>query len=205
MLAVGLTQHDAENMVSDYHGQVTIAAINSPSSLTLSGTAGPLEEIAQRLTAQQIFWRELKVEYAFHSAQMDPIQDALVSALADIQPATAHIPLLSTVTGDWVEGPELDGHYWWQNVRQTVRFADAISRVADTDSRVRLRSPAVKKPPSAVLAGLFPTWPPSARRMRPGRSRLPRAPSAERWSAPPRSGERGALHRSRSREARGLP
>ena len=62
--------------------------MNSPSSVTLSGEAGPLEELAALLEARGVFCRFLKVRYAFHSAQMDPIRDELLAAL-DGHPAAA--------------------------------------------------------------------------------------------------------------------
>ena len=59
----------------------------------------PLEELAALLEARGVFCRFLKVRYAFHSAQMDPIRDELLAALAGIRPRRASLPLISTVTG----------------------------------------------------------------------------------------------------------
>ena len=105
--------------------------MNSPSSVTFSGEAGPLEEIAGRLEARGVFCRFLRVRYAFHSAQMDPIRDELLAALEGIRPRPASLPLVSTVTGRPVEGPELGPEYWWDNVRRTVRFADGVERLIE--------------------------------------------------------------------------
>ena len=109
--------------------------MNSPNSVTLSGEAGPLEELAGLLEERGVFCRFLKVRYAFHSAQMDPIRDELLAALEGIRPRPASLPLFSTVTGRPIEGPELGPEYWWQNVRQTVRFAEGVERL----DRARLR------------------------------------------------------------------
>ena len=105
--------------------------MNSPSSVTLSGEAGPLEELAALLEARGVFCRFLKVQYAFHSAQMDPIRDELLAALEGIRPRPASLPLFSTVTGRPIEGPELGPEYWWDNVRRTVRFADGVERLIE--------------------------------------------------------------------------
>lgn len=132
MLAAGLSEQEALEILAEYSSDhISLAAMNSPHSVTLSGAAEPLEQIAQRLALRQIFHRWLKVEYAFHSPHMNPARDELLRSLHDIRPRPAAIPLVSTVTGDWVHGTELDADYWWRNVRQTVRFAPAVGRLAD--------------------------------------------------------------------------
>ena len=75
MLAASLSPAEAQRRIAGYGGRVTLAAVNSPTSVTLSGECGPLEEIASLLDLGGIFIRFLKVPYAFHSAQMDPIRE----------------------------------------------------------------------------------------------------------------------------------
>ena len=104
----------AQQLIAAYGDRVALAAVNSPSSVTLSGEAGPLEELAGLLEARGVFCRFLKVRYAFHSAQMDPIRDELLAALEGIRPRPATLPLFSTVTGRPIEGPELGPEYWWR-------------------------------------------------------------------------------------------
>jgi amino acid adenylation domain-containing protein/non-ribosomal peptide synthase protein (TIGR01720 family) len=133
MLAVGLGLEDAQRLIELYGDQVSIAAVNSPTSLTLSGDAGILDAVAARLQKQDVFCRFLQVQYAFHSAQMDPVREPLLHALADLQPQPAQLPLFSTVTGQRVAGPEWDAEYWWRNVRQGVRFTDAVDRLLETN------------------------------------------------------------------------
>ena len=131
MLAAGVSPDDAANILAPYGDRIALAAVNGPSSVTLSGESGPLEEIAGRLEARGVFCRFLRVRYAFHSAQMDPIRDGLLAALDGIRPRPAKLPLVSTVTGRPVDGPELGPEYWWDNVRRTVRFADGVDRLID--------------------------------------------------------------------------
>ncbi len=64
---------------------------------------------------------------------MDPVRDELLRSLHGIRPMKASIPLVSTVSGEWVSGPELEPEYWWRNVRQGVRFADGIDKLLETD------------------------------------------------------------------------
>lgn len=127
MLAVGLAEETVQELIAPYSELVSIAAINSPAFVTLSGASSALRQIADRLAERSVFQRFLHVEVAYHSPQMDPLRDELLSALADLHPKLSAIPLYSTVTGTQIRGAELDAPYWWKNVRRPVRFADALN------------------------------------------------------------------------------
>jgi acyl transferase domain-containing protein len=134
MLAAGVTPEHALGLINGYGDRLALAAVNSPASVTLSGEPGPLEKIARQLEAQGVFARFLKVPYAFHSAQMEPVRAELLAALAGIRPRRATLPFFSTVSGRRALGPELGPDYWWQNVRQAVRFADAVGGLIDQEA-----------------------------------------------------------------------
>jgi polyketide synthase 12/epothilone polyketide synthase D len=131
MLAAGISAAESEALLTRFGDRVSLAAVNGPSSVTLSGEAEPLEEIARGLEERRVFCRFLQVHYAFHSAQMDPIQAELLDSLRHLKPRSASLPLFSTVFGHRIEGPEMTAEYWWRNVRQTVRFADSIDQLIE--------------------------------------------------------------------------
>ncbi|GHF51340.1 polyketide synthase 12 [Amycolatopsis bartoniae] len=108
---------------------VTVAAVNSTYATTIAGDSDGLAVVSEALTAAGASVKQLRVEVAYHSPQMDEIHEPLLAALAGIRPRRAKVPLVSTVTGDFVDGSELDAEYWWGNVRQPVRFADAFHKV----------------------------------------------------------------------------
>lgn len=128
MLAVGLSEHDITPYLARYEG-AEIAAINGPQALTLAGPSTVLQQLAAELAQQQHFCRTLQVEIAYHSSQMDGIQQQLLDALADLSPRPCTTPLISTVTGLAIDGRQLDAQYWWQNVRQAVLFAKGLTDV----------------------------------------------------------------------------
>ncbi|MER6913488.1 amino acid adenylation domain-containing protein [Streptomyces sp. NPDC000594] len=138
MLAAGLTEEEAERRLRPYGTRISIAAVNSPTGLTLAGDADALAELADRLTADQVFTRFLTVQVPYHSARMDPIREELLDSLADIDPRPARVPLWTTGHGERAEGPELDAAYWWTNVRDRVRFRTAIDRLAEDGHRLFL-------------------------------------------------------------------
>ncbi|MCO8122155.1 SDR family NAD(P)-dependent oxidoreductase [Stieleria sp. TO1_6] len=130
MIAAGLSNKQAIQWIQGYQDQVSIAAINGPSSVTISGCEIAIGQLQTRLDDAGIFCRRLQVEYAFHSSQMDPVRRPLLKSLNDLSPTSTTIPWVSTVTGDVFAGEQAGADYWWENVRQSVRFADAMDVLA---------------------------------------------------------------------------
>jgi phthiocerol/phenolphthiocerol synthesis type-I polyketide synthase C len=129
--AVELTLEECETLLAEHEGRLSVAAINSPTSLTLSGDPVALEDLVLGLQKRSVYARMLRVDYAFHSSQMDPFMDELAEALRGIAPKAATVPLFSTVTGRPSDGLEYDAGYWARNIRRTVQFAPAIGRLLD--------------------------------------------------------------------------
>ena len=124
MLAVGLPEAGALELLPGSPG-VSIAAINSFNAVTLSGDTAQLREIAAVLEKREIFNKFLRVEVAYHSPQMDPLEEELATVLSGLVPKPADAPL-STAYGKLVPSEKWGADYWWRNVRQPVRFAAAM-------------------------------------------------------------------------------
>jgi acyl transferase domain-containing protein/NADPH:quinone reductase-like Zn-dependent oxidoreductase/acyl carrier protein len=133
MTAVSLPEAEIHDLLSGLglDDEIAIAAVNSPRAVTLAGEHGALRRIEAALVQRNVFHRRLDLDYAFHSASMDPIRAGLEAGLADLRPAAAERPFYSTVTGGRIAGEQLDAGYWWRNVRETVRFAEAIRSLID--------------------------------------------------------------------------
>jgi hybrid polyketide synthase/nonribosomal peptide synthetase FtdB len=128
MLALSMSEKEAYDLIKPY-GSIDIAALNSPRSVTLSGDQDALKELALKLEAEGIFAKFLNVKVPYHSSFMESIKDELLYALKDIKPLKAHTPLYMTAHNGKAEGPELNNNYWWDNVRNPVRFNDAINNI----------------------------------------------------------------------------
>jgi acyl transferase domain-containing protein/acyl carrier protein len=126
MLATGLSEAEARELLAAHGFAADVAAINSPRSVTLAGARVELAKIAEALTARGVFARALHVDVAYHSRRMDPICAPLLDALAGVVAAAPRLPLYSTVMAARVLGADLDAAYWWRNVREAVRFSDAV-------------------------------------------------------------------------------
>ncbi len=131
MLAVGLSESEAIAEAKAHGDLVSVAAVNSPRAVTLSGDEADLAEIAEKLQARRLFARFMDVDVPYHSHHMDPLKDELFECLGAIQPQTARIPYYSVVTGGRADGSEIDASYWWRNVRHPVEFAGAIEEMLE--------------------------------------------------------------------------
>ncbi|MBO2444506.1 SDR family NAD(P)-dependent oxidoreductase [Actinomadura nitritigenes] len=128
MAAAGLSPEQAARWITEQgHGdRICIAGVNAARDVTLAGDPQALAAFGETLEDRGLFFRDLGLDYAFHSPAMDALHEPLRSSLHGLAPAACVIPLVSTVTGDVVEGAMLDADYWWRNVREPVRFADAV-------------------------------------------------------------------------------
>lgn len=116
--------------------QLEVAADNSPRSTTVSGSPQALRALHESLRAEGVAWRELALDYAFHSPAMDPIREPLLRSLQGLQPRQREGVVYSSVTGQAIDGSALDAEYWWRNVRECVRFAPALRAMADAGLKV---------------------------------------------------------------------
>ncbi|MET8054113.1 SDR family NAD(P)-dependent oxidoreductase, partial [Streptosporangium sp. NPDC005286] len=76
-------------------------------------------------------WQLAGADFAAHSPQVERFRDDLLVDLAEVAPRAARVPMLSTATGQWLEGTELDAGYWYENVRRTVEFGPAVERLLE--------------------------------------------------------------------------
>ena len=128
MAATNSNAGDTQNLLNELGlKQVSIAAENSATSVTLSGPAEQLEQIAKAGRKRRIAVRMLDLDYPFHNEALDPLHDDLVQALDGLKPRSSEITFVSSVTGDVLDGASLDSEYWWRNVREPVRFHAAMT------------------------------------------------------------------------------
>ncbi|MBI0296603.1 SDR family NAD(P)-dependent oxidoreductase [Streptomyces sp. PRKS01-29] len=131
-----------ERIVAWGEGRISVAAVNGPSSVVVSGEPEALDELVAACEADEVRARRVPVDYASHSAQVELLREELLELLAPVQPKSAEVPFLSTVTGEWVEGPELDAEYWFTNLRRTVELEGAVRRLLDEGFGVFIESSA---------------------------------------------------------------
>jgi len=138
MAAVGLSAEQAQSWIEKENLKgVELAGINSPNNVTLSGALTELSRLRKVLEAQNVFFRILDLDYAFHSALMDPVEDHFREQMGELKlSAEQSCVFCSTVEGDVLECSRLDKDYWWDNVRKPVRFSDAVEKLLELNYRV---------------------------------------------------------------------
>jgi acyl transferase domain-containing protein/acyl carrier protein len=138
MLAAGISRAEAARLVERRPRDISIAAINGPSSVTLSGNAAVLADIDKTLNEAGLFSRSLQVEVPFHSPKIDELRADLLECLSGIEPRPTSIPFFSTVTATILKGSELDAKYWCANMREPVLFSDTMAALIKTGHQVFL-------------------------------------------------------------------
>ncbi|KAK9764044.1 hypothetical protein K7432_008805 [Basidiobolus ranarum] len=134
MLATGLTMSEAESYVNSYDGRVSLAAINSFKSTTLSGDSDAIEEIHNTLKERSIFTSILKVDFAFHSHHMVPLSLPYKVALEKYDLALSSpgkVKMFSSVTGKLITNEKVDATYWKRNMISPVLFFNAIQSMLE--------------------------------------------------------------------------
>ena len=144
MMAVGMNPKDAIPMIAGLtQGKATVACINSPSSITVSGDLSAIAELEENLKAKGLFARKLDVEVAYHSSHMESVAQDYLTALSEVKARAVdtEIEFYSSVTGQRADPSELGPSYWVQNMVGQVKFAEALRKLCiETSSRsTRLR------------------------------------------------------------------
>jgi acyl transferase domain-containing protein/SAM-dependent methyltransferase len=157
--------------------RVSIAAVNGPANVVISGDRRVVETIAARFVAQGRRATPLRIAHAFHSPLMDPVLDRFERELDGVQFHAAQTTVISNVTGGAAGADTLGrARYWRDHLRQPVRFAESIQALADKGV-----THYIEIGPHPVLLGMGAecitggTWLPSLRQGQPAWSELLRS------------------------------
>ncbi|MFB6955989.1 type I polyketide synthase [Streptomyces sp. NPDC056309] len=147
MVALRATEPEVRPLLDE---RVSLAAVNGPESVVVSGAEDAVLAIAEHFREQGRRTTRLSVSHAFHSPLVDPMLDAFRDVVAELTFGEPSVPVVSTLTGDVVTAEELaTPHYWVCHARQAVRFADAVRTLVDEGARTFL-----ELGPDGVLSAL---------------------------------------------------
>lgn len=120
------------------HGvrDAVVAVVASPQSTVVGGATSTVRELVAAWEQREVMAREIAVDVASHSPQVDPILDELADALSELQPTTPSVPFYSATLYDPRESPVCDAEYWVHNLRNMVRFAPATQAALEDGYRV---------------------------------------------------------------------
>ena len=115
---------------------VVVSVIASPNSTVVGGTAQPVRDLVAAWEGREVMAREVAVDVASHSPQVDPILADLAGQLAELTPTTPSVSYYSATLDDPRTKPAFDAGYWVDNLRQSVKFAAAVQAALDDGHRV---------------------------------------------------------------------
>ncbi|GAB2685885.1 type I polyketide synthase [Nocardia thraciensis] len=127
MLSILYPATEVERRLTRFGDDLSLAAINAPMAVTVSGTSAALDELTAELEALGARVRPVRgAKGAGHSAQVDALRPDILTSLAAIAPESSEVAFYSTVTGDTADTAGLDAEYWFRNARRTVLFEPAV-------------------------------------------------------------------------------
>jgi len=127
MIAIEATEDEVVPLLADREPRVGIAAINSPTSVVLSGDKDTVLAITDEFDRRGRKTKQLRVSHAFHSPHMDGMLDVFTEVAAQLSFAAPRIPVVSNLTGQIADTSSLcSPQYWATHLRGTVRFLDSI-------------------------------------------------------------------------------
>ncbi|GAA3035695.1 type I polyketide synthase [Actinokineospora globicatena] len=123
MVSLAVSMADAAELISGL--PLSVAAVNGPLSTVVSGDPDAVEKLLVTCEERGLRARRIPVDYASHSAHVERIEQRLLWDLAPVAPQVGALPFYSAVTGDRITTDRMDARYWYDNLRETVRFEDA--------------------------------------------------------------------------------
>ncbi len=136
MLSIRKNLDEVKDLIPE---NLSVAAINSDRLIVVSGPDEPIANFAKQLDEESIANRLLFTSHAFHSTMMDPVLETFEAEVRKMTLNVPRLPLVSTVTGDWIKDEEAtDPKYWTNHLRAAVNFSGAMETVLNLDDPVLL-------------------------------------------------------------------
>jgi candicidin polyketide synthase FscE len=136
MLSVGESAAAVTERIAGCGDRLAVAAVNGAAATVVSGEPAALAELAACCAAAGVRAKQIPVDYASHSAQVEVIKEEILAVLAGITPGPARTPMISAMTGEWLDGPEAGAGYWYDSLRAPVEFDQAVRLLAGSGHQV---------------------------------------------------------------------
>ncbi|WP_227983799.1 type I polyketide synthase [Nocardia spumae] len=149
MLAVAATEAEAAEAIARFDGRVSVAAVNAPAAVVVSGDEDAVDELERQFTELGRKTSRLPVSHAFHSHRMEPMLAEFATVAAGVTYHAPRIPLVSGISGEMAGAEILAPEYWVSQVRAAVRFAPGVRALVASGVRRFLEIG-----PDAVLAAM---------------------------------------------------
>ncbi len=135
MASVTAPADDVRRVVESHRGALSVAGVNGPSHVVVSGEAAALDALLAAYEADGVRTRRIPVDYASHSVHVEEIRAEVEKAASGLSPRPSDVPFHSTVTAGKADTTTLDAAYWYRNLRSQVRFEDTVRGLLDAGFR----------------------------------------------------------------------
>nr|WP_062342610.1 type I polyketide synthase [Herbidospora sakaeratensis] len=136
MLSIAEPVAAVRNRLEAWAERVSIAAVNGPAATVVSGEPEALAALLADCERDGVRARMLPVDYASHGPQVERLREEILHLLEGVTPQPGRIPMVSSMTGEYVEGPEMDAAYWYASLRAPVEFSKAVETLGGTGHAV---------------------------------------------------------------------
>lgn len=134
MISVPIDELQAQKFLSD---DISLAAVNGPGQVVLSGNDSAIEKVIERLAGSDIPYIKLHTSHAFHSSMQDSILEEFKAEFKSLEFNKMQIPFISNITGDFIKNEEaISSEYWAKQLRNTVKFSKGVSNLLSDNNRV---------------------------------------------------------------------
>ncbi|MEU4510438.1 type I polyketide synthase [Nonomuraea wenchangensis] len=130
MAAIGCGEEEIAPVLAG-RGEISVAAVNAPGAVVVSGAADQVEQVIDWARQQGHRTRQLRVSHAFHSPLMEPMLAEFEQVVAGLTLGRPKLALVSNVSGDLADEEVTEPGYWIEHVRRPVRFADTITTLRE--------------------------------------------------------------------------
>ncbi|WP_434391508.1 SDR family NAD(P)-dependent oxidoreductase [Melittangium boletus] len=130
MASVELPASTLEGMLGEGLG---VAAVNGPTSSLVAGRSDAIDRLVTEMAGRGVFCRKVKVDYASHSPEVEPLREQLLAAVASVRGQQPTLAFRSTVHRGWVGADGLGPDYWYQNLREPVQLFPVLEELLVND------------------------------------------------------------------------
>ncbi|MEU1040841.1 acyltransferase domain-containing protein [Streptomyces sp. NPDC005907] len=131
MASVAESEQVVQERLAPWNGRVSVAVVNGPRSVVVSGEPDALDEFVEKMKADGAQARRISVDYASHSHHVTRVRDDVLASLSGLSPTSSKLPFYSTLYGEITDTAELNADYWYNNLREKVRFESSVRRLAE--------------------------------------------------------------------------
>ncbi|MGE5341686.1 MAG: amino acid adenylation domain-containing protein [Candidatus Omnitrophota bacterium] len=143
------SETNARSFIEGFESEVSLAAVNAPDNVTISGRKSAVEKVLERVKRSKIFIEPLNISHAFHSVIMEPFVETFKREIESIPFSLPRLAFISTITGRRMKDEICDPGYWAEHFCRTVRFNDSMHLAYQDGYRVYIEIGG-----TAALAGL---------------------------------------------------